>query len=76
MNPVVDRSMIEASAVVSVQAAPPSTITTTLYDLIAAMQASAAPGEDHLVAAAVVDLLRTGCITFRGSRIRPVCEHL
>ena len=41
------------------------TITTTLYDLIAALQDVAQPGEDALVVATMVHLLCTGRITLR-----------
>jgi hypothetical protein len=40
----------------------PATITTTLYDLIAALQEVVEPGEDVLVVATVVSLLRAGRI--------------
>lgn len=38
----------------------PVTITTTLYDLVAAIRASVAPDEEGLVVATVVHLLRSG----------------
>jgi len=41
----------------------PATITTTLYDLIAALQDVVQPDEDALVVAAMVHLLCTGRIT-------------
>jgi len=41
----------------------PATITTTLYDLIAALQDVVQPGEDALVVATMVHLLGTGRIT-------------
>ena len=43
----------------------PATITTTLYDLIAALQDVVHPGEDALVVATMVHLLGTGRITLR-----------
>jgi hypothetical protein len=43
-------------------AAAPATITTTLYDLIAALQEVVHPGEEALVVATVVALLRAGRI--------------
>jgi len=43
----------------------PATITTTLYDLIAALQDVVPPGEDALVVATMVHLLCTGRITLR-----------
>ncbi|HEY7493938.1 MAG TPA: hypothetical protein VIH59_22900 [Candidatus Tectomicrobia bacterium] len=39
-------------------------IVTTLYDLIAALQDSSAPGEEALVTAAVVHLLHSGRVKF------------
>jgi hypothetical protein len=48
-------------------AAAPATITTTLYDLIAALQEVVHPGEEALVVATVVALLRAG-------RIRAVAQ--
>jgi hypothetical protein len=43
-----------------------TTIKTTLYDLIAAMQATTEPEEDDVVVGAVVHLLRSGRIRFLG----------
>lgn len=40
----------------------PATITTTLYDLIAALQEVVEPGEDRLVVATVVSMMRAGHI--------------
>ena len=40
----------------------PATITTTLYDLIAALQGVVEPGEDGLVVATVVSMMRAGRI--------------
>ena len=40
----------------------PATITTTLYDLIAALQEVVEPGEDGLVVATVVSMMRAGRI--------------
>jgi hypothetical protein len=40
----------------------PAAITTTLYDLIAALQEVAEPGEDELVVATVVSMMRAGRI--------------
>ena len=44
----------------------PATITTTLYDLIAALQDAVQPDEDALVVAAMVHLLCTRRITLLG----------
>ena len=51
---------------VVVQKALPSRLTTTLYDLVAAVQAVVEPDEDELVVATVVHMLRAGQITFLG----------
>ena len=47
----------------------PASITTTLYDLIAAMQAFVDLDEESLVVAAVASMLRTGRLTWRSSAI-------
>ena len=47
--------------------ASPGTITTTLYDLMDAMQDDVAPAEEELVVASVMHLLRSGRITFLGA---------
>ena len=47
----------------------PATIMTTLYDLIAALQEVVEPGEDRLVVATVVSMMRAG-------RIRRVARGL
>ena len=51
------------------EATAPATITTTLYDLIAALQEVVEPGEDRLVVATVVSMMRAG-------RIRRVARGL
>jgi len=45
-----------------------TTIETTLYELIEAINEQVQPGEDRLVVEAVLDLIETGRITFPGSR--------
>ena len=47
--------------------AAPATITTTLYDLIAALQEVVDPGEEALVVATVVSMLRAGRLTWHSS---------
>jgi hypothetical protein len=49
--------------------AAPATITTTLYDLIAALQEVVDPGEEALVVATVVSMLRAGRLTWHGSTV-------
>ena len=46
-----------------------ATITTTLYDLIAALQEVVDSGEEALVVAAVVSMLRAGRLTWRHSTV-------
>ncbi len=45
---------------------PYPAIRTTLYNLIAAINAKAGPEDEHLVVATVVYLLGTGQVTFLG----------
>jgi hypothetical protein len=45
-------------------AAAPTTIATTLYDLISALQDASDPGQDEQVVATVIHLLRSGRLTF------------
>jgi len=47
-----------------VEAAVPAAITTTLYDLIAAIRTAVAPDDDPLVVTTVVHILRSRRITF------------
>jgi hypothetical protein len=42
----------------------PTLVTTTLYDLIEAMQDDASPEADDFVVTAVMELLRTGRVVF------------
>jgi hypothetical protein len=51
-------------------------IITTLYDLIAALHAASAPGEEDLVTAAVVDLCRTSRLRFLALPPTPVRGRL
>ena len=47
---------------------PPVHITTTLYDLVEAVNAAVGPDEDRLVTAAVMHLLNSSRARFVGSR--------
>ena len=58
MSIAIDPGEMEADA--------PTCLTTTLYDLMAALHDVVAPHEDALVVALVALWLRTGRITFRG----------
>ena len=58
MHTVVDPSEAESET--------PATITTTLYDLLAAVQSVVGPDDDALAVAAVLHMLRSGRVTWRG----------
>ena len=58
-----------ASAVLEQPAS--TTLTTTLYDLVAAVQDSVGPEHDDLVVATVASLLRAGHVTWGRARIAP-----
>ena len=67
MNTVVDP--FETGGVATVETVVvkgdiPATITTTLYDLIAAVRAAVEPDDDALVIATVVHILRSRRVTF------------
>jgi hypothetical protein len=48
----------------------PTKITTTLYDLVAALNTEVEPADDYLVTAAVMHLINAGHARFVGSRQR------
>jgi hypothetical protein len=50
----------------------PSRLTTTLYDVIAAIQDVLSPDDSALVVATVVDRLRCGRLTWLGKTIEPL----
>ena len=56
---------VETIATSGSEDAAPTTITTTLYDLLAALQDVVHPGEEALVVATVVSMLRAGRLTWR-----------
>ena len=57
-------------AATSVASSDPASITTTLYDLVAALNAEVNPEDDALVTAAVVHLINSHRARFVGSRKR------
>jgi hypothetical protein len=59
-----DAGGVETFDMSSGEEAAPATITTTLYDLLAALQEVVDPGEDALVVAIVVSMLRAGRLTW------------
>jgi predicted DNA-binding protein len=46
------------------------TIRTTLYNLVEAINEELEPGEDWMISAALVDLVRTGRLRFLGESLR------
>jgi hypothetical protein len=62
MHTVVDP--IEAESVAMATTKTPATITTTLYDLLTAMQSVVGPDDDTLVVATVRHMLRSGRATW------------
>jgi hypothetical protein len=64
MHTIVDP--VEAESVAMAATKTPATITTTLYDLIAAVQEATDPTDDALVVATVWHVLHSGRVTWRG----------
>ena len=60
MTPVMERDELAQVGRGIQEEATPSCLTTTLYDLIAAIQDGLSPDDDALVVATVVHLLRSG----------------
>ena len=65
MAPVMERAEVATGATGRPRAVTPSCCTTTLYDLIAVLQEVVGPDDDALVVATVVQLLRSGRLTWR-----------
>jgi hypothetical protein len=63
MNPVVTPHQGQTVEAGLTAAAAPTCLTTTLYDVIAALQTAVKPDEDDLVVAVMVHWLRSGRIT-------------
>ncbi len=57
------RSEIDSTLAISTDAAP-TRVTTTLYDVIAALQSVVEPEEDDVVVAIVAEWLRSGRLRF------------
>jgi hypothetical protein len=66
MAPVMARAEVAIGTTGRQRGETPSCRSTTLYDLITALQAVVAPQDDALVVATVVHLLRSGRLTWRG----------
>ena len=62
---------VETGGMAPAALAPSATVTTTLYDLIAAIQDIVGPGNDHLVVTTVVHMLSTGSLVVPRARDLP-----
>jgi hypothetical protein len=67
MAPMMERTTVATGATGMPRAETPSHLTTTLYDLITALQDVVAPDDDALVVATVGHLLRSGRLTWDGT---------
>ena len=72
MAPVMEWAEVATGAMGMQRAETPSCLTTTFYDLIAALQDVVGPDEDALVVATVVHLLRAGQLTWCGKARAPL----
>jgi hypothetical protein len=63
-------ALATSPAATPVTSSDPASITTTLYDLVAALNAEVNPEDDALVAAAVVHIINANRARFVGSRKR------
>ena len=74
MAPMMERTTVATGATGTPRAETPSRLTTTLYDLITALQDVVGANNDALVVASVVHLLRSGRLTWEGKTKR-VCAR-
>ena len=63
-------ALATSPAATPVTSSNPASITTTLYDLVAALNAEVTPEDDALVTAAVVHIINANRARFIGSRKR------
>jgi hypothetical protein len=68
IDPCEDGGVVTVEPSVRKDAAP-ATITTTLYGLIAALHEVVDPGEEALVVATVVSMMRAGRLIWRNSTV-------
>jgi hypothetical protein len=70
------KTSVQAVPVREVALSEPTTIETTLYDLIAAIDAEVGPHEEHVMTATIVHLLNAHRITCTGNMngFRLVCD--
>jgi hypothetical protein len=74
MAPMMERTTVATGATEMSRAATPSRLTTTLYDLITALQDVVGANNDALVVASVVHLLRSGRLTWDGNTRARLCS--
>ena len=74
MATVMERGEEAPVTTAGLEVATPARLTTTLYDLIAAIQDGLSPDDDALVVATVVHLLRSGRLTWRGQARERLCQ--
>jgi hypothetical protein len=74
MAPVMERGELAQVGMGRQGEATPLCLTTTLYDLIAAIQDELSPDDDALVVASVVHLLRSGRLTWLGNTREHLCQ--
>jgi len=74
MAPMMERTTVATGATEMSRAATPSRLTTTLYDLITALQDVVGANNDALVVASVVHFLRSGRLTWDGKARARLCS--
>ena len=72
MAPVMERDELAHVGTSRQGVATPSCLTTTLYDVIAAIQDELSPDDDTLVVATVMHLLQSGRLTWLGKASKPL----
>jgi hypothetical protein len=66
MDTLIDPVEVESVETAVLEDTAPTTIITTLYDLIDAIQTAAGPHDDAIVVATVLHLLHSGRVTWHG----------
>jgi hypothetical protein len=74
MVPMLERTTVATGDTGMPRAETSSRFTTTLYDLMTALQDMVAPDDDALVVASVVHLLRSGRLTWDGKTRARLCS--
>jgi hypothetical protein len=74
MAPMMERITVATGATAMLRTETPSRLTTTLYDLLTALQDVVGANNDALVVASVVHLLRSGRLTWDGNTRVRLCS--